>query len=178
VITLRLFVAGHVAIESDSWLDGYPGAYYTDEPPYPKSLSEYVEEAHSKRLHYTVFDRVPMLAEDCTDDLWFSEAGVPGNIKMADLVLDFKGLLIFTLILIAFISYISAGLAGLIFFRDWKNISKMGLFNLLTILCLFLRVAGHSDFRQAVRFSIVFSIIFDFLTILVYVVFAELAFSP
>lgn len=166
-IKLRLFVVGHVKIDSGSYLKGYQfqPKHYRQLPPYHESLRRFTEDLSARYLQYTVWDDY-VLAEEITDDLWFTPIQHLGRKSYNNLIIALshsKISILLAIIYIAFLSYISAGLSGLILFREWKKFARIGLWNLLSIIGLIARV---SFIDKTVRFSLLFTFIYFLLNVI------------
>jgi hypothetical protein len=71
---------------------------------------------------------------------------------------------------IAALSYLSGGIAGVLVFRNWRRYASIGLWNLLTIIAVWVRVgtggrSGGSE-KLANRFALCFSIVYMLLCLL------------
>jgi hypothetical protein len=108
-------------------------------------------------------------AQNLTDDLWFFPTRPP-DWSYGVWIDSLDSVAIFTMfpILVAGISYLAAGLSSLWLLGKWKGYAALGLYNLLSLAGLFLRVRFFPGERvktlRGVRFITLFSLTFVLLT--------------
>lgn len=183
-VPINLMIQGYATpINPEVTKEGWTTNYYwqRDLPDdIPEILRNYFD---SETFRYTrfSFDRK---AHNLTEDLWLNVTTPPPGIQYAETVISFvslgKGVVGIVLIMLIFLSlsYISAGLAGLIFCRRWNPYALLGLGNVLTIFGVYLLIREgkgvlKTDLQGAkvttrLKYVFVFSLIFLFLTVLIY----------
>lgn len=145
--------------------EGIPPQMYDDLPE---------ENVTYTRLHFSG------PAKDLTDDLWLKPTSPPG-IRVAEAILKVsdKPFILFGPVLcyIALVSYISAGIAGLILYRKWRGFDLLGFCNVFTIVAVYfaarwaknllsMRLQNTNKVFSAAHFLTVFSIVFVLLNYL------------
>jgi hypothetical protein len=119
------------------------------------------------------------------EDLWMEITPAPFGIRYSESLLLFashwNGVVGIEAVLLIFIflSYVGAGLTGLIVRRKWHPYAYLGLGNMLTIVGVYLLIRGGrgvlltdlkgSKFTTKLKFLFIFSLIFVSLTILMYI---------
>jgi hypothetical protein len=177
-IPVRLFIGGYVEPRTNSMLTGSLVLYYHqgglrpyipgEMPPQMRpqeALQAFRNALGPEPVEFTAV-RLEMPARNFTDDLRFVPTQPPG-MRFAHLLLGGKPLLVFVLVF-AGLSYLSAGLAGLLVRRQWHRCALFGLFNLLTIFgfgigVTLLRRREGKEFR-GFRFLVAFTTTFVLLS--------------
>lgn len=174
VIPVRLYVAGYVEPRTNPALAGSLSVSY-----YQGGLGTYSQEGHELKapeafwnalgagpVEYTTISYSGP-ARNFTDDLRFVPTH-PFGMRFAGLVLylgnNGTDAVLVLILLVAGLSYISAGLAGLYVRREWHRFAPWGLLNVLTIVGFLLGVV-HLALREgrefrAFRFIAAFTITF------------------
>jgi hypothetical protein len=142
ITPVRLFVVGHVQAHTTPALMKLLRLSYCEQAEPPKSPAPFIEGLPPGPFAYTrIWLNNP--AEEFTEDLHFSpvEEDPPG-IAYARLINSAwpGAFLLFDVIVIGVLSYVSAGLSGLILVRCWKGYALIGLANLATIVGLYFAV--------------------------------------
>lgn len=122
---------------NDGWSYNYYRQTNTDEP-LPDVLQPYITE---KPLRYTNF-RFYGNAADLKEDMWMVPFE-PVGIKYAYMIDKFAKLgggsvmILGSVLLFLFQSWLCAGSAGLLFYRKWNPYALFGLWNILTLLAVY-----------------------------------------
>jgi hypothetical protein len=151
--------------------------YYHQNKAVENVPSKMTQDFSSKGIRYTrvIFDGE---AGELNDDLWFIP-GAPNNVKNADLIVSIIGnpfgFCIAYICIVSFLSWMTAGLTGLVLFQKWKGYSRLGLWNIFTLIGLCaasykLKGIVGERFSQTDRFpgrwtfNVLFSIFYLFIT--------------
>lgn len=180
-IKVTLYIVGHVSLDSSglraggSWAGSRESAdvsvryyeasktlalYYGRRNVWesaPKGFLQGVSEA--SKIDYT---RVTITgaAKGLTHDLWFTNEP-PVAIRIANMMeVLFVPLLI---VLVAITSYVCGGLSGLVLFGRWGAYARLGLWNLLTLVAVYIAVRLHRKRRELKPSAAVFALLFTFL---------------
>ena len=141
VIPIFLRVIGYVRLEADSaFAEKFRVRHYKQETLPKGTPSQLANDMSATDLCYTSIE-FRDLAEILTEDLWLTPIEVKG-IEYAETVISVMGnryiYFIFTICFILAVSYVSAGLAGLVLFRKWSGYAQLGLWNVLTIYAFYI----------------------------------------
>ncbi len=166
-IPVTLYVIGHVFADADTGtLQQVRTEYFRDSDP-RTSLSPLFGIEAADPLDYTVV-RMNAPAFRYTSDFTFYETYLWG-FDLADALIWLAES--HTMIIIAFgvfflLSYVSAGLAGLLLRLRWRRTAWLGLLNILTIIAV--AVGAHNSIERgtAPKFWLLFSVIFVALTLI------------
>jgi hypothetical protein len=139
-IRIDIVAIGYFAPDSDSKLSGkFRPKYYKQSKISEKMPAQLADEMPDENISYTRF-RFRGPAKDLTDDLWLKPTSPPG-FRFAEAILDVSDnpLVLFGPILcyIALVSYLSAGIAGLVLYRRWRGFDLLGLCNVFTIVAVY-----------------------------------------
>ncbi len=183
-VPINLMVQGYASpVNLEAFKEGWTTHYYWQRnrpDDIPEILQKYFE---SETFRYTrfSFDREAL---NLTEDLWLNIVDPPFGMQYAETVVSFvslwKGIVGIVLIILFFlsISYISAGLTGLLFFRRWNPYALLGLGNVLTIFGVYLLIREGkgvlktdlqgAQFSARLKYVFAFSLIFLFLSVIIY----------
>ncbi|MFB0554885.1 MAG: hypothetical protein ACETWQ_16390 [Phycisphaerae bacterium] len=180
LIPIHLRVIGYVAPEANSaFAERFHVRHYRQETLPKGTPSQLVSDMSANDLCYTSVE-FRNLAETLTEDLWLTQVE-PKGMKYAEAFVSVMGnryiYFIFIICFILAVSYISAGLAGLLLFRKWSGYARLGLWNVLTLYGLYI---ATRDVKGAIgnrlrnpekkigikTFIIVFSIFYVVITII------------
>jgi hypothetical protein len=180
VIPVTVFFVGHVLPETSPSVSEHIAVSYHRKGAFRPEISKRFVEGLPERVPYTVL-HIETEARKLTDDLRF-RAGRPLGVAYAEIVLASGNTGAFVLaaalvvlLAAALLSYLSAGLAGLVMFGRWKGYARVGLWNLLTLVGLAFQIrhipgergeALRNTRRWGVGFSFVFSVVFVALTVM------------
>ena len=164
---VNLYVLGLVQPETTASLAGVIWvSHHVQQGPLPAEfLSGTTNGEQEPYTRITI--RTP--AQNLTDDLWFLPTRPP-DWSYGVWIHSLDSVVIFTMfpILVAGISYLAAGLCSLWLLGKWKRYAAIGLYNLLSLAGLFLRVRFFPGERvktlRGVRFISLFSLTFVLLT--------------
>lgn len=178
-IPVRLTIVGFVKPQTNSDLAEKLKLSYYEQESFPRDAPQkLVEGIPSERIPYTTVS-FSGTAKELTDDLWFSATN-PRGMRYAKVILvvmaNWYVLVCLTLVFIATISYVSAGLTGVLLFGKWKGYAQLGLWNVLTIVALFFsirhlkgpigeRLRNPEKARGKRLFLLVFSLFYILITI-------------
>jgi len=181
----RLQIMGYVKPETDATLSKKLSvSHYKLRGSLKNAPAAFAEGLDKYNKRYTAVT-VRTQAKNFTDDLWFVQTN-PTGIKRAEWIAVSEGpFLIFVIfILIAGLSYLSAGLAALIVFHKWRGFAVLGLWNFLTLLGFYYGVRDHFNARakkkdvppaiytsQRSRFLKIFTLVFVGITIVLQILF-------
>jgi hypothetical protein len=144
ITPVRLFVVGHVQTHTAPALTKVLRVSYREQLGPLESPPPFAEGLPAGKLRYTRI-QLDTAAEEFTDDLYFSplEEDPPG-VPYARLIESaWPGFfLLLDVVVFLALSYVSAGLSGLILFRRWKGYAVIGLANLLTIVGVYVAIRG------------------------------------
>jgi hypothetical protein len=140
-IPIYLTVIDYVKLDTTvDFAEKFSTEYYKQETLPEGTPTELAKDLRQSEIAYTSI-RFEDRAEELTEDLWFAPAE-PKGMKYAENLLSlFKNMYVSFIFMICFIlvvSYISAGLAGLVLFRKWSGYARLGLWNVLTLFGLYL----------------------------------------
>jgi hypothetical protein len=149
ITPVRLFVVGHMQAHTAPALAKLLRVSYCEQSDPPKSPPRFTEGLPAGKFPYTGI-RLDTAAEEFTDDLYFSPVKEdPPGVAYARLIDSawLGTLLVLDVVVVVVLSYVSAGLSGLILFRRWKGYALIGLANLATIVGLYvaIRIAAKSQ---------------------------------
>jgi hypothetical protein len=100
--------------------------------------SKMKQDLSSEDIRYTRFILVER-AKNLNNDLWFTQ-DTPQNVKNADLIVSILnnpfGFCVVLICIVSFLSWITAGLTGLVLFQRWKGYARLGLWNIFTLIGL------------------------------------------
>jgi hypothetical protein len=135
-IKITLTILDYVQI--DRYYPHIYTGYYRQSKAVKDIPSKMTKDLLSKNIRYTRIsfaDRARFLR----DDLWFIP-GAPNNVKNGDLIVSVLdnsfGFCIAYICIISFLSWITAGLTGLVLFQKWKGYARLGLWNIFTLIGL------------------------------------------
>jgi len=139
-IPIHLVVINYVKPQTSPDLAEKLKVRYYEQLGFPQKIpKKFLEALPSEAISYTTIN-FRGSAQELTDDLWFSPTQ-PKGIKYAEVILTItrnKFVLVFSVLaFIACVSYISAGLSGLILFGKWKGYAELGFYNLYTLIGLY-----------------------------------------
>jgi hypothetical protein len=140
-IPIYLTVIDYVKLDTTIDFAGkFRTKYYRQESLPEGTPTDLAKDLQRKDIPYTSI-RFDNWAEELTEDLLFIQVE-PKGMKYAESLLSlFKNmytLFIFTICFILSVSYISAGLAGVVLFRKWRGYAGLGFWNMLTLFGLYL----------------------------------------
>jgi hypothetical protein len=173
-LSIELTVLDYVQI--DVYYPHIYTGYYRQSKAVKDVPSKMAQDLSSKNIRYTRI-RFHDRARNLSDDLWFIPAA-PNNVKNADLIVSVIGnpfgFCIAYICIVSFLSWITAGLTGLVLFQKWKGYARLGLWNILTLVGLCIasyKVKGMvgERFKQTDRFpgrwtfNVLFSIFYLFI---------------
>jgi hypothetical protein len=185
-IQIDIVAIEYFALDSDSKLAGkFRPKYYKQSKISEKMPAQLADEMPDENISYTRF-RFRGPAKDLTDDLWLKPTSPPG-FRFAEAILDVSDnllvsdnpLVLFGPILcyIALVSYLSAGIAGLVLYRRWRGFDLLGFCNVFTIVAVYFTARWAKNLLAAKlqnsgkvfsigRFLAVFSVVFILLNYL------------
>jgi len=145
-IRVVLFVAGYVRpqAQADKEYGSYTSHFWTP-GPLRAGPARFLQALPKGRLAYSRYG-ASGLAKDFKEDLWFDPLPVPDT-TYARVVTRLLEWIPTYIVLIAALSYLAGGLAGLLMFRQWRPYARVGLWNLLTIFAVDLAVWHTRDSR-------------------------------
>jgi len=180
LIPIHLRVIGYVAPEGNSaFTERFRIRHYRQETLPKGTPSQLVDDMSATDLCYTLIE-YRNLAETLTEDLWFTPVE-PKGMKYAETFVSMMEsryiYFIFTICFILAVSYISAGLTGLVLFRKWSGYAQLGLWNVLTLYSFYIatrdvkgavgdRLSNPGKKLGRKAFIIMFSIFYVVLTII------------
>jgi hypothetical protein len=123
---------------SNNFAENFLIRHYKQESLPENTPRPFAEDLPAKDIEYTSI-RFFGPAKELVEDFWFNSV-VPRGMRYAGNVVSIGGnsvlFSILTVCFILFVSYISAGLAGLLLFREWGGYAELGLRNVFTIIGL------------------------------------------
>ena len=135
-ISIELVILNYVSIG-----ESYPHSYteYRKQEKAVKNVpSKMKQDLLPEDIRYTriIFrDR----AKELKEDLWFVQ-GAPKQVRNADLIVSVLsnpfGFCVVLVCIVLFLSWVTAGLTGLVLFQRWKGYARLGLWNVLTLVGL------------------------------------------
>jgi len=172
-VGVRLFLAGYMLPDAMPRLAGsLQTALYDQESAVQNAPKVFSEALPSGPFHYTAVS-ISSAASNFTNDLWFSPAKVPASYGVARAILKVRPTLFFLaaalLLLIAALSYVAAGLAGLWRGAPWRTYAYLGFWNLLTVAAMWIAIRFSGERGEEARkkkFLRAFTCIFVLLTVL------------
>lgn len=177
VTPVTVFVIGHVRPETSPAMAGHLKTTYHRRRAFRRGVPKRFVEGLTERVPYTVV-HIKTAAKNLTDDLRF-RPGRPLSVGYAEILLASRhpvGRVAVVVVLIAALSYVSAGLAALILFGRWKGYAQVGLWNLLTLVGLYFQVKHipgergerlRNTRRCGFGFVLLFSVVFVATSVLV-----------
>lgn len=178
-IRVRLYVVGYVKPRpSDVFENENPRVHFYERDGLPQNTpAAFGADLASGPFEYTAIS-LQAPARTFTSDLGFSPTA-PLGIGIAHGIEWFgNALWLFLPLIVAPLSYLSAGIAGLLAGRHWRNSARLGFWNLLTFIGFWVAVSRvHRQEDEAFRKSrllFAFAIIFPFLTVALEIVLLSL----
>ncbi len=179
-IKIDVVAIGYFAPDSNSKLAGNFRPRYYKQPTRPTKMpAQLADDLPDENISYTrLHFRGP--AKDLTDDLWL-KAMPPAGMGFAEAILEVsnKPLVLFGPILcyIALVSYLSAGIAGLVLYQKWRRFDLLGLCNVFTLVAMYFAARWANNLLAAQlqnsnkvfsisKFLTVFSVVFVLLNYL------------
>jgi hypothetical protein len=143
-LTLRIMVMGYVESHGMNAVTQWIRKGFYKQEKIPNGMPEvFIRDFENRKGHYTVFECKDK-ADVFTDDIWFTPVN-PKGLRYAEMIAplldNIYAFSVLTICLIFAVSYISAGLAGLLLFRMWRGYAFLGLANLFGIIGIW--VASH-----------------------------------
>jgi len=171
-VGVRLFLAGYMLPDARPPLAGsLQTSLYEQESAVQNAPKVFSEALPSRPFYYTAVS-ISSPASNFTNDLWFSPAKVPASYGVARGIHKVRDKLFFLaaalLLLIAALSYVAAGLAGLWVGAQWRTYAYLGFGNLLTVAAMWIAIRFSGERGKEARkkkFLRAFTYIFVLLTV-------------
>jgi hypothetical protein len=167
VIPVRLYVVGYVEPQTGAaFLRQTEVKHYRMTSLPRQETNQFIASVPVEGFRYTLI-RVRASAANFTDDLWLRPSLSP-RLWIADYLAprwSASKALVLAVVLAAVLSYLAGGLVGMLLYRQWHEYARMGLWNLLTVCALAMRVRDSTTAGSG--FVALFSVMFVLLTIAV-----------
>ncbi|MFO0837703.1 MAG: hypothetical protein U1D55_04190 [Phycisphaerae bacterium] len=154
----RAWVIGHV--QADPPYEAVNGSYFVMQSQVDAAKDALLGDRSSKRTDYSLFF-VSAKASDLRDDLRFTFYAPPGMAlaRHAIMTSPLFGLAAWVAVVSA-LSYVLAGISGLVVFGRWRGWARLGLWNGLTLVALHFKMRYRlpGDDRSRRAFLAVFSL--------------------